>query len=75
VILFVYFAIDAKEDEGVERIFTDRPVTTQILPRDKLVGALYMHVCDKYPNIDVQYGYEIIPMDFSANNNTAVSIR
>jgi hypothetical protein len=67
--------LDAKEDEGVERIFTDRPVTTQILPRDKLVGALYKHVLDKYPNIDVQYGYEVVPMDFAANNNTSVLIR
>jgi len=30
---------------------------------------------DEYPNIDVQYGFEVTPLDFAANNDTAVSIR
>ncbi len=67
---------DGDGDGGVERIFTDRPVTTQVLPRDKLVGVLHQVVINKYSeNIDLNYGYEIVPEDFEANGNSAVKIR
>eukprot|EP00557_Chaetoceros_sp_GSL56_P003064 CAMPEP_0176491560 /NCGR_PEP_ID=MMETSP0200_2-20121128/8499_1 /TAXON_ID=947934 /ORGANISM="Chaetoceros sp., Strain GSL56" /LENGTH=550 /DNA_ID=CAMNT_0017889001 /DNA_START=214 /DNA_END=1866 /DNA_ORIENTATION=- len=63
-------------EDGVERIFTDRPVMTQVLPRDKLVGVLHKHVFDKYSDrIELNYGYEIMPLDFAANGNTAVKLR
>ena len=63
-------------EDGVERIFTDRPVNTQVLPRDKLVGVLHQHVLKNYSGrIVLNYGYEVVPEDFEANNNTAVKIR
>ena len=63
-------------EDGVERIFTDRPVMTQVLPRDKLVGVLHQHVLENYAdNIQVNYGYEITPEDFEADGNTAVRLR
>lgn len=63
-------------DEGVERIFTDRPVTTQVLPRDKLVGVLYEHILANYADrITLNHGYEISPIDFEAGDGTAVVVR
>lgn len=63
-------------EDGVERIFTDRPVMTQVLPRDKLVGVLHKHVVDNYSDrIELNYGYEIMPLDFEAEGNTAVRLR
>lgn len=63
-------------EDGVERIFTDRPVMTQVLPRDKLVGVLHKHVLDKYSDrIELNYGYEVMPLDFAANGNTAVKLK
>ena len=35
---------ESEGDEGVEKIFTDRPVKTEVLPRDKLVGVLHDHI-------------------------------
>jgi len=67
---------EAGPEEGIERIFTDRPTTTQVLPRDKLVGVLHKHVLDNYSDrIVLNYGYEIIPENFEADNNEAVNIR
>lgn len=63
-------------DEGAERIFSDRPVTTQVLPRDKLVGVLYKHVLDNYlDRIEVNYGFEVTPIDFAAGDGTEVVVR
>ena len=63
-------------EEGVERIFTDRPVTTQVLPRDKLVGVLYQHILDKYRDrIEMNYGYEITPIDFGIGGDTSVLVQ
>jgi 2-polyprenyl-6-methoxyphenol hydroxylase-like FAD-dependent oxidoreductase len=51
--------------EGVERIFTDRPITTVVLPRDKLVGVLHQHIVNNYGNqIELNYGCEVHPVDF-----------
>jgi len=62
---------DSKSDEGVERIFTDRPVMTEVLPREKLVGVLYKHILDNYSNtIELNYGYEIYPEDFGGDHDT-----
>jgi hypothetical protein len=62
--------------EGVERIFSDRPVTTQVLPRDKLVGVLYKHVLDKYlDQVEVNYGFEVTPIDFAAGDGSEVVVR
>lgn len=38
------WAPDAGPEAGVERLFVDRPVNTQVLPRDKLVGVLHHHI-------------------------------
>jgi 2-polyprenyl-6-methoxyphenol hydroxylase-like FAD-dependent oxidoreductase len=62
--------------EGVERIFSDRPVTTQVLPRDKLVGVLYKHVLDNYlDQVEVNYGYEVTLIDFAAGDGSEVVVR
>ncbi len=67
---------ESKSEEGVERIFTDRPVMTQVLPRDKLVGVLYQHAMENYSDkIVMNYGYEIVPEDFDANDKAGVKIR
>lgn len=67
---------ESGEEDGVERIFTDRPVMTQVLPRDKLVGVLHQHVLENYAdNIQLNYGFEITPEDFEADGNTAVKLR
>lgn len=59
------WAPGAGPDEGVERIFTDRPVSTQVLPRDKLVGVLHQHILSKYADrVELNYGYEVTPVDF-----------
>jgi kynurenine 3-monooxygenase len=63
-------------EEGVERIFTDRPVTTQVLPRDKLVGVLHKHIMDNYSDrIQLNYGYEINPVDFGIGGDTSVLVQ
>ena len=42
------WAPGAGPDEGVERIFTDRPVSTQVIARDRMQGALYKVAKRKY---------------------------
>jgi len=50
---------------GVERIFVDRPYTTQVLPRDKLVGALYQYILRNHNDqIRIEFGKEVSPVDF-----------
>jgi len=67
---------ESGSEEGVERIFVDRPYTTQVLPRDKLVGVMHKHILDNYAGkIELNYGYEITPEDFEAESNTAVKLR
>lgn len=64
-----------ESEEAVERIFTDRPVTTQVLPRDKLVGVLYQHILEKYADqIEIKFGYEVTPIDFAAGDGTEVMV-
>jgi 2-polyprenyl-6-methoxyphenol hydroxylase-like FAD-dependent oxidoreductase len=67
---------DFKADEGVECIFTDRPVTTEVLPRDKLVGVLHKHVIDNYAGkINLNYGYEVTPETFDSEDGKGVIVR
>ncbi|KAL7551067.1 hypothetical protein ACHAWF_016799, partial [Thalassiosira exigua] len=69
------WAPDAGPDEGVERIFTDRPVSTQVLPRDKLVGVLHEHILQRYPGrIDIEYKKEVTPIDFENDGGSSVLI-
>ena len=59
-------------DEGVERIFTDRKVQTQVLPRDKLVGVLHKHIVDNYSNqIELHCGMEVQPLDFGNSDQSS----
>ena len=63
-------------DKGTERIFTDRPVDTQVLPRDKLVAVLYQHIQNNYATqIELNYGYKVEPLDFEAGDGTQVVIQ
>lgn len=63
-------------DEGVERIFEDRKVQTQVLPRDKLVGVLHKHIIENYSGrIELNYGFEIEPLDFGTETGGAVFVR
>jgi len=69
------WAPDAGPDEGVENIFTDRPVMTQVLPRDKLVGVLHQHILKNYQGkIDMEYKKEVTPMDFDNEGSSSVKI-
>ena len=66
---------ESDSEDGVERIFTDRPCSTQVLPRDKLVGVMHQHILNNYNDrIELNYGYEIQPEDFEADGNTAVRL-
>lgn len=48
---------------------------TQVLPRDKLVGVLHKHIMDNFHDrIELNYGYEIQPEDFEAEDNSAVRL-
>jgi len=62
--------------EGVERIFTqkDKHVTTQVLPRDKLVGVLNQIIKERYPSVELNYGYEVYPIDFEYRGGTSVLV-
>ena len=69
------WAPDAGPDEGVERIFTDRPIMTQVLPRDKLVGVLHQHIIKNYQGrIELDYQKEVIPIDFDNDHGSSVLI-
>jgi kynurenine 3-monooxygenase len=69
------WAPDAGPDEGVERIFADRPVMTQVLPRDKLVGVLHQNILKNYRGkIDLEYQREVTPIDFDNDGGSSVLI-
>ena len=58
-------------EEGVERIFTDRPYTTMVLPRDKLVGALYQEVLKKGDgDVEFFFGKDVEVVDFGEEGNS-----
>ncbi|KAL3766263.1 hypothetical protein ACHAW5_008209 [Stephanodiscus triporus] len=66
---------DAGPDDGVVRIFADRPVATQVLPRDKLVGVLHRHILQNYDGmIDLVYRTEVTPIDFDHDGGSSVLI-
>ena len=47
----------------MERVYSDRPVNTQVLPRDKLVGVLHGHVLENYGGVvELKYGCEVTPL-------------
>ena len=69
------WAPGAKADEGVEQLSTDKPTTTQVLPRDKLVGVLYKHIMDKYPDrVELNYEYHVMPASFGSGRDQSVSL-
>lgn len=66
------------DTQGTERIFNrkEKRVTTQVLPRDKLVGVLYQHILENYADrIKLNFGYEVQPLDFDYNDGTSVLIQ
>ena len=70
------WAPDAAIDQGVERIFTDRPYTTQVLPREKLVGVLHDHILNNFADrIEMNYGSEVMPLDFGKDKDSLVIVR
>ena len=67
----------AKADEGVERLAADKPTTTQVLPRDKLVGVLYKHILDNYADqVELHYEYQVTPTSFGdeADDSAAAGV-
>lgn len=67
----------AKAEEGVERLAADKPTTTQVLPRDKLVGVLYKHIMDNYADqVELNYEYQIMPTSFGkdADDDSAATV-
>ncbi|GMH87938.1 hypothetical protein TrVE_jg6856 [Triparma verrucosa] len=62
-------------EEGVERIFTDRPYTTMVLPRDKLVGALYQEVLKKGDgDVEFFFGKDVEVIDFGEAEGNSVQL-
>lgn len=65
--------------DGLETIFdnkAEKAVTTQVLPRDKLVGVLYQEIVQRYADrIMLHYGYEVQPLDFDYADGTQVLVR
>ena len=50
----------APVDGGVERIFTDRPYLTRVIPRDRMVSVLYEHIRKQYDGtISIRHGVEV----------------
>lgn len=69
------WAPGAQPDQGVERLTTDRPAITQVLPRDKLVGVLYEFIQKNYPQqVELNYEYQAIPIEFG-NDRTGTSAK
>jgi kynurenine 3-monooxygenase len=59
----------------VERIFStaEKKNSTHVLPRDKLVSVLHKHIRDNFADrIQLNYGYEVHPVDFDHLDGTAV---
>ena len=57
-----------KYEDGVERIFTDRPAVTEVIPRDKLVGVLHDYVTENYSDrIQLNYQCEVEALDFGGS--------
>ena len=63
--------------EGVERIFgAEKPVTTQVLPRDKLVGILHQDIVQKYADsIVLHYNAQVEPLDFDYQGSQKVLLQ
>jgi kynurenine 3-monooxygenase len=64
--------------EGVERVFSNKEklVTTQVLPRDKLVGVLHQHILEHFVDqIELNYGYELQPLDFGYADGSQVLLQ
>lgn len=63
-------------EEGVERVFTDRPYTTMVLPRDKLCGALYSKITSQYDSSSVlfNFGTEVDINSFGDDLDSKVSL-
>lgn len=58
-----------KYEDGVERIFTDRPAVTEVIPRDKLVGVLHDYITRHYSDrIQLNYQCEVEALDFGGSN-------
>lgn len=61
--------------DGVERIFTNRSYTTQVLPREKLVGCLHRQITSSpylAERIELNYGKEIEPLDLGSENSNVI---
>ena len=55
-------------EDGVERIFTDRPAVTEVIPRDKLVGVLHDYVTENYSDrIQLNYQCEVEALEFGGS--------
>jgi 2-polyprenyl-6-methoxyphenol hydroxylase-like FAD-dependent oxidoreductase len=65
------------QEEGVERIFgPEKRVTTQILPRDKLVGVLHQYILKNHADrIDLKFGCEVQPVDFNYRDGSSVLLQ
>ena len=47
-------------EDGVERIFTDRPYLTRVIPRDRIVACLLRHIDERFADaITVRHGIEV----------------
>lgn len=54
-----------------------KDVMSRILPRDKLVGLLHLHIVENYSDasIDMLYGFEVDPISFGSDDDDIVRVR
>mmetsp|Transcript_1527 Transcript_1527/g.4685 ORF Transcript_1527/g.4685 Transcript_1527/m.4685 type:complete len:369 (-) Transcript_1527:14-1120(-) len=69
------WAPGAGPDEGAERIFDDRPVSTQVIARDRLQGALYEVASTKYPEISFDWGAEVQDVAVDGGDGVEATLR
>ena len=60
------------DPDGVERIFVDRKFATEVIARDRLVGALHAHVTERYAGaVTLHHGCECARVDWAADGRGA----
>lgn len=63
----------AAADEGVERIFVDRPYLTQVLARDRLAGVLN-NIVSADPAVTVHYGVEVEGIEWRGEDDCVAAL-
>ena len=63
-------------DEGVERIFTDRPYLTKVIARDRLVGVLHRVVTERYAeHVRIHHGVACTDVEWLQNEEVEMTVQ